>query len=277
MRYINGRNIENVTNSTITAAVRVVTEGGGTTRDLDSNLDPGNFHFASVPDATQRRYQGPKGAVLLFDAPRTVKSWGAQNFWLKSVEGRIKYGADNDAKRCVADFSPLGALLTYDEPQNAGNRPERVATFATEKRARIPDLFAADGKVAPRAGCKLYAVWMRHDLNEAVQSIPENKALLFGQRPEAAQLKVPSTYWQIHAIRRAPGDGDPSTMLYITTEWTGDCKYIGLQTDTHWKPNHASFQGVYARKALFPDLADPECRRKDANCLHEIDVQLNVK
>lgn len=283
VRYVNGRNIENLYNASVTEKVRVVADGSsGTLNDIDNSLDPGSLHFSRITDATSRKYLGPKGRVLVHDAPRNVKSAEAFNFFLKSEKGRMEYGKDADAKRLHGDWGIEGILQTYEEPQNAGNRAERTVTMVIAKRGRMPDLFAAGGPVMPRNGCHLYGVYMRHTLGEesgpaGLQEVKHQSRVLLGDEPVPLNSAVPKTYWQLHLIRMAPGDPEPSTMLYINSEWTGRCFYIGKQTDFHPKPQHADFQQIYAHKALHPDMEDAQCRRKDTICLHEIDVQLLVK
>lgn len=281
VRYVNGRNIENLVNATITEKVRVVADGSsGTLNDIDNSLDPGSLHFSRIPDATSSKYVGPQGRVLVHDAPRNVKSAEALNFYLKSEKGRLEYGKETDAKRLHAEWGIEGGLLTYDEPQNAGNRAERTVTMGIGKRVRMPDLFAAGGPVAPRNGCHLYGVYMRHPLDTPSAAAPDDgksSPRVFGERKVPKNPHVPDTYWQLHLIRMPAGDPEPSTMLYTNSEWTGKCFYIGKQTGFFPKPQHAQFQQIYAQRALHPDMEDAQCRRKDTICLHEIEVMLLVK
>lgn len=285
--YVNGRDIETTVNGRIVQGVRAVADGSsGTLHDLDSNLDPSSVHFGSVSEETSRKYAGPRGRVLLHDAPRNLKSISQSNFYLKSIPGRVRYGGLTDVKQLADEFVCEGVLQTYDEPQNANNRAERVVSMAIAKRVRVPDFWAAEGNVAPEAGCKVYFVWQRHTLDEDEKARQPSRADDGKANPAFDDFKhfqshdttVPNTYWQVHCIRMAKGDPAPSCMLYVTSKWLGTCRYFGRITNVFYNQHSGGgFQSIYAQKALFPEFEDPECHRKEAVCLHEIEVMVDVQ
>lgn len=277
--YFNGRGIETPSNTHINQAVRVVADknSSGTISDLDGNLDPGCLHWSTVSDDTLRKYRDPLGHGMLIDAPRNTKSISQMNFWLKSIPGRCAFGKDADLRRFRETWTMTGVLQTYTEPQNVGNRAERVVTFTGEKRARMPNFAAAEGKIPLVEGNYLFVIGMRHELDgpkEDIKCESGEPTVFFGDKTPAT--RIPQTYWQLHVVM-LPGRTYPCVELYTNSQWTGDYWYIGRITGVFPKRENALIQRSAAQAALFPEFEDAEYHRRETVKLDELEVFQSVK
>jgi hypothetical protein len=132
--------------------------------NVKANLDPGCVHFQHLHEKIVQRYRDHSKQVLLNDMACGVVSWPQLNYYLKSEEGRNRYGSLTDAHSIRKEWELAGVLETYDEPHRVGHY-ETVVTLTTAMRARIPNYWSATGKRVNREDY-LWAVLVRRRMSD---------------------------------------------------------------------------------------------------------------
>jgi len=257
-------NAANQSNSFVNHSYRIIPSDKDPGRDMLDNLDYGMPHFVHVPENIINKYSARLQANLS-DMPQEMRSLSSLNHWLKSEPGRLEFGGDKDAKRLFATYKLKGSLQTQPTADTR-IRNELKATLTVAKRVRMPDFFAATGRLI-NAGDYLYLIAVRRSLDEGKEE--------FKEEPEK-ENEIPRTYWQVQPWIAPPGMQPPAE-AYITQEFIGDKWYLGkvftVETPVMDIDTHKSM----ARRAIFPEHSEPNIHRKDISALPQFEMQESIR
>lgn len=142
---------------------------------------------ASLLGATNKH----KGGTLMYDTPTKIWDWASLNIYLKSHEGRMRWGNCSDAKEIKKHFKLHGVLLTSPETDDIKIGGTSAVTFAVEGSARIPDywLYGAKEGHYVEIGDKVYAVLVKRDLRDEEWTKGLKSTFTASKAPKPAKKK----------------------------------------------------------------------------------------
>lgn len=188
----------------------------------------------------------------------------SMNRYLRSEEGRRAYGGLTDCSKFCNQWKLFGVQQTvpHDAARDGG---ELAINMYVGKRARVPNIWAFCRKNVQR-GDRLYIIFVRRPFQ------PSTPSLSSRARREAQEEKKEFEWkWEPYVS----SDGAvPPAHLYITKDFIGTFKYIGVVTDVHGTIDPVKGHAV-ARDVVTPS-SDLESFQLALNKLPHIDVQLFV-
>jgi hypothetical protein len=220
-----------------------------------------------ITEGTRSRYNA-RSQSNLSDMPAEMMSVAAFNHYLKSESGRREWGWMRDSRELENTFHICGVLITAPSEDIRGKNELKVTT--TEgKRAKLANVWCCSARPVNR-GDYLYYIWERCRLETEMDDGKDDP------NDVGKGTQAPAWYWRLTPVHMPPREKPPAEM-YMRESFRGNFFFYGAVDDVYIQDGEKpGQQSTIARRAMFPEFADPEVRRKDMTKLRKIQAQLGV-
>ena len=185
------------------------------------------------------------------------KSLSALNYYLKSQEGRERYGRYVNAAAVLVDWALVGVQQTTPPDWSKGT--DHVINFWMGLRVLMPNIWLAFDANANRCS-KVFLVLRR---------------MLYEPLDGAASATAAEYYWCIEPFSNISGEAPPMALMN-SGEGFGHYWYVGVATKVYGNYQQPKRYMETAEKAVFPLTSDDSFRQHYYD-LPTIEIQVGIR
>jgi hypothetical protein len=291
------------TNATVTMSRRVdCSEGLGKAK---GDLDYMGVFISHTDDLNTQVQQRAMSVhhQLLHDKASVMKSLGAMNYFLRTEQGRRKFGGEVSCKKLDDWARPDSFQMTELNTPNISEAvaTQMVVTTAVHGRVRGYNFCLAGATTKPGIGNYAYLVLKRFpadksryasnaplrrimddDPSEEEVKTTEKKrssgvvSMSDNDKEAGRQSAVPDHFWQYVPMFCHQGDKPAPCLWHVDGESEGKYYFMGYISVPHERDYDLEAQSNLAKKAVFPTTDNPKERASAISRLIQTDFMFRM-